>query len=308
MATGLSEGADVVIDVAAVDAQQTPFDRALALEASPGATPVTALDVDDALDAIELAIVPVAALLRSADVSSSAECVPRLTWSMGETAAHLVHVTRGFGDMAWGVPREEATLTFDQISSINWRGIRAIGTTDPVELADELEGATDRAVSGFRTLDGDRRLPYVAGFSVSAATAAGMFLGELLVHGYDIARVLDKPYSIDPAHARVVLAAATELAPHRVDRRNARGLTATYGITVRGGEQYRFVFQRGMLAVKPWSSDARIDCHFSAEPVAMLLVGYGRIGWVLPTLRGDLRSWGRKPWLGRRYQRLLLRP
>ena len=297
-----------MFDVAAVDAQQASFDRVVAPEASAGATPVTALDLDDALDAIELALVPVAALLRGADASHSAECVPRLTWSMGETAAHLVHVTRGFGDMAWGVPREEASLTFDQISSINWRGIRAVGTTDPVELAAALEAATERTVAGFRALRGDRRLPYVAGFSVTAATAAGMFLGELLVHGYDIARVLEKPYSTDPAHARLVLAAATELAPHRVDRRNARGLTATYGITVRGGEQYLFVFERGMLTVKPWSSDARIDCHFSAEPVAMLLVGYGRIGWVWPSLRGEIRSWGRRPWLGRRYQRLLLRP
>jgi hypothetical protein len=50
------------------------------------------------------------------------------------------------------------------------------------------------------------------------------------------------------------------------------------------------------------------DCRVSADPVALLLVAYGRTSQWKPVLTGKLVAWGRKPWLGRRFVRFLVVP
>ena len=51
-----------------------------------------------------------------------------------------------------------------------------------------------------------------------------------------------------------------------------------------------------------------MDCHVSADPVALLLVSYGRRSQWVPVLTGKLLAWGRKPWLGLRLVRYLVTP
>ena len=51
-----------------------------------------------------------------------------------------------------------------------------------------------------------------------------------------------------------------------------------------------------------------VDCHVSADPVALLLVAYGRRSQWVPILTGRLVAGGRKPWLGVRLVRYLVAP
>ena len=51
-----------------------------------------------------------------------------------------------------------------------------------------------------------------------------------------------------------------------------------------------------------------VDCHVSAEPVALLLIAYGRRSQWVPIMTGKLIAWGRKPWLGPRLVRYLVTP
>ena len=46
----------------------------------------------------------------------------------------------------------------------------------------------------------------------------------------------------------------------------------------------------------------------TADPVAFLLLGYGRISQWSPILRGKLRAGGRKPWLAMKFATLLASP
>ena len=52
----------------------------------------------------------------------------------------------------------------------------------------------------------------------------------------------------------------------------------------------------------------RPDCVITADPVAFLLVGYGRVGQSGRIWRGKLRAGGRRPWLALRFSSLLIRP
>ena len=56
------------------------------------------------------------------------------------------------------------------------------------------------------------------------------------------------------------------------------------------------------------ADDGPVDCHVSADPVALLLVSYGRQSQWVPALTGKLLAWGRKPWLGLRLTRYLVTP
>ena len=86
-----------------------------------------------------------------------------------------------------------------------------------------------------------------------------------------------------------------------------RGVTAAYAIQVRGGPEFVARFRDGDLIIEP--ADSRpVDCHILADPVAFLLVSYGRIGQWGPMLQGKLLAWGWKPWLGLKFKSLLRNP
>lgn len=51
----------------------------------------------------------------------------------------------------------------------------------------------------------------------------------------------------------------------------------------------------GTLAVEE-PRGAPVDCHLSVDPVIYLLLVFNRISPWKPILRGQLITWGRKPW------------
>lgn len=53
------------------------------------------------------------------------------------------------------------------------------------------------------------------------------------------------------------------------------------------------------LTVDP-AQPGSIDVHITAEPVTALLMSYGRMGQLLPSLTGKIVTWGTHPWLALR--------
>jgi hypothetical protein len=51
-----------------------------------------------------------------------------------------------------------------------------------------------------------------------------------------------------------------------------------------------------------------VDCRISADPVAFLLVAYGRQAQWRPVLLGRMTAWGRRPWRAFALKRLLVNP
>ena len=71
----------------------------------------------------------------------------------------------------------------------------------------------------------------------------------------------------------------------------------------------RFVarFDDGRLTIEPLGQQG-VDCQISADPVAMMLVFYGRVGQLGQVMKGKMVSWGRKPWLGLKFKSLIIEP
>jgi uncharacterized protein (TIGR03083 family) len=214
-------------------------------------------------------------------------------WNAGEAAAHASNSSRHFLATLRGdaIEREE----YDRIAESNARALADDPERDPRRLADRLEHGERELVAFVHDTDGDPLVEPFAGIQVPVSTVLAIELGELLVHGYDVGRAADLPWRIDPRQAAVMLEGLWPLLPFVVDPRRAAGSSASWDLRIRHGTRRLLVLDRGVLRVDV-PSGAVADCHMSAEPVAFVLLTYGRVGAWRPIVAGKLLAWGRRPW------------
>ncbi len=246
------------------------------------------------------------ALFESA--SSADVRISRSEWSVGDVA---VHVTRG--TESYLVYVAGGTDPFLDVSDIAGGSLaRTNATRVSEEFQRDLPALVRRLRTASATLleqtadrDGDEVVMW-HGQPVALANMLGIGLAEYLLHGRDVAKALSRPWKIRPDDARVVLAAALPLLPLLVNPVTTSGVHARYDLRVRGGPRVDVTINDGSLAVSRDGGSA--DCHVSADPVALLLVAYGRRSQWVPILTGRLVAWGRRPWLGVRLVRYLVTP
>jgi hypothetical protein len=133
-------------------------------------------------------------------------------------------------------------------------------------------------------------------------------LGELTVHGHDIATGTGRPWPIPAEHAKLILGTVCpEMSPLVVRPDAARGRPVTYEVRLRGnGPRYVIRVADGMAEVG--AVGGPVDCVISADPVTYLLVVYGRMSLGRALLRGRIFAKGRRPWLGLCFKSLFFNP
>lgn len=230
--------------------------------------------------------------------------VRRLEWTLGDLVAHLAARTGRFAAYLSGgtTPQGEIAGTAEE----NQRDIRDHRGRLLVELVEELRLNVASFVATTHGKLGADPFPWYSGVMLDVATASGLLLGELVVHGFDAARALGRPWSIAANDARTVIRAAATLAPWYVDPEATRGDRTTYRIAVRGGPAFRVRIDDGGAAIEPADGDA--DCTIRADPVALVLLSYGRIDRWRAAARGKLVATGRRPWRALRFDRSFLPP
>jgi uncharacterized protein (TIGR03083 family) len=227
-----------------------------------------------------------------------------LAWTLGETSLHIAGGPGRYADFARGRALPEPTIDLGPVSR---QRMAAESERTPSVLARRLEADTHRYLAETAELPATHRVPFFGGLTIELAAQSAILLGEFVVHGYDVARSIGRPWPIEAAHARLIVAAATAVLPRYVDRAAAAGLTATYQVHLRGGPSFQARFDRGTATVGP-SQPGAADCRLTVDPVTFLLVAYWRRSQWPGILRGQLRAWGRRPWLGTRFQGLFVRP
>ena len=232
---------------------------------------------------------------------------------MGDLAVHLAQVW----DIVPGLASGRLNSFLDDIwelGAVTKAKVRTEPNRDVDALADRIEAAADEFLAATEALGGDGGRPWlVEGVELPLSCFACHLLNESLVHGYDIARAEGAQWDVDPSHARLVilgfiLPVFSALPPGAlVDQRRAAGLRARYEVRLRGGGRAQLVFHDGGLSVEAPSS-RKVDCRLLADPVDLLLVGWGRKSQWASIARGRLLAWGRRPWLGVRLRSLLRNP
>ena len=226
------------------------------------------------------------------------------SWTAADVAAHLIDVFEAASDIAEGrgTPFAHSTGT----TANNEARLAARAERDPKALADMLERELKAYDESLEAIEGDPVVPW-ADFEIPVSTAASIELAELLMHGYDIAKSQDNPWTIDPARAALATRGIAPVTEHYVDESAAAGFTGTFDLRLRGFTGLHFIFENGKLTVAEPAA-RKVDVHISADPVSFMLVGYGRVSQWGPIATGKLLTWGRKPWLALKFAKLLRNP
>ncbi len=277
-----------------------------------------------AQDALRDEVGRVTELLRSVR-DPVAPCVGN--WTLAETAMHLSQVWL----VAPGLARQDLSGIYEvmpglagtagdslirdiwELAGVTDLGVRSDPERDLAVLADRIEARAEAYFADCAGRSADERLPWlVEGSTVSLPTVTGHLLNETVVHGYDIARADRRRWRIEPSHAAIVLGefvipVIEALEPRALVSEHAADVRAVYDLRIRGGGRFRLRFDRGALHVERAPS-SRADCAISADPVAFLMVTWGRRSQWSAIAGGRLMAWGRKPWLGPRFRALLRNP
>ena len=238
---------------------------------------------------------------------------PGLAWTAAETAAHVVGDLRDYtqaltrhanGYMTHANRPTESPSALS--AKVNARHLDEVPERNLQRLADMLEAAADAYLSVATAADPNAEIATPNGLVIGPATMATLLLGEQLIHGLDIARTAKIDWPIAKADALLVFPGALTVMPQYLRPQRAAGVHVSFELRMRGGPSYRMAVDDGSAVVT--GAGEKADCVITADPVAFLLLGYGRISQLSPVLRGQLRPGGRKPWLAMKFGTLLYSP
>ena len=197
---------------------------------------MTYLTMEAALGAHQRVADRFSGLLRTA--SDGTRKVPHLTWTVGETGAHVLCAHRLYPEMLAGVSGGWASLRGGEAE--NARQLAGIPERGPREIADALDSAAPKMREAFATYAEDYAT-WHAGARIPLAAMVGMLVGDMLVHGWDIATAIDGTWIIDRGDACLSFAATMPVIAHFVEEDAARGFSAIYGVQLRRGPTFTFI-------------------------------------------------------------------
>jgi len=277
--------------------------------------PVVALDREAAWAAIRTAAGRFTTLLRETpDIGRQAAGTD---WTIAETAAHVSVVLAGFsaaiaGEMQALTPEQYLDADFPtRLAAVNGATIAMVDHADAARLAEVITAGAQRFLELAAAANPQMECAtpwYGPGRTRTVDCLTALALGELTVHGHDIATGAGRPWPILAEHAKLILGTVCpEMSPLVVRPEAGRGTPVTYEVRLRGnGPRYVIRVADGTAEVR--AVGGPVDCVISADPATYLLVVYGRIPLGRALLRGGILAKGRRPWLGLRFKNLFFNP
>ncbi|MEU5314990.1 maleylpyruvate isomerase N-terminal domain-containing protein [Streptomyces sp. NPDC021562] len=247
------------------------------------------------------------ALVESADPQAMATA----DWTVMDTAAHVASV-------AWlntsavvsddaplpmpGIREHIAAATVDTIhTGLNPALLQAYPERDPDKVVSKLRASIDEILRATATADPARTLSWLGGARIPLAGLVAHLTNELLLHGRDIARAVDRPWHIPHEYAAqffelFLVEIARSGAGHILDddRRVHQGRIA---VEFRSAytSPVAMVLDTGNVWVEEPSRDNDVRVYF--KPADLSLVLFHRVPRTQAALSGAVRVWGRRPWL-----------
>ena len=231
---------------------------------------------------------------------------PRLKWTNAEVATHLVQTFRydlanveGTSD-PYPVQGGNVLSSGARASEVR---IKEETERDPKKLANLFDEAVRDYLDRSAGRDPLQPVVFAEGHAMTLANMNATLLGEVLVHGHDIAKGDGKSWKMDPEAARLAVYATTATLPLGVDSETAKDIDVRLNVRLRGGRAFQMHLFNGTGTTEPCG---KADATISADAAAFMLVGFGRIGPVAPVLTGKIIAWGRKPLLAARMNKYFL--
>ena len=226
-------------------------------------------------------------------------------WSVGDVFAHLAIESDRYVSEVEGRGTWSASIA--GIPDTNRRELAEFEERDPTTLLDAVRRNVDRYVSllGQRDLD-DVSHGLDAELRLTPRHAAGVLLGEVVVHGHDLAQATGRRASVLAADAAFIIDGTWRVLPASLDARRAANARASVEVRLRGQQTLHAVIRDGVASIDP--PRERPDAVVSADPVAFMLLMYGRSSQLRAMVRLKVVAWGRRPDRALMLQRLFVRP
>jgi uncharacterized protein (TIGR03083 family) len=232
--------------------------------------------------------------------------IPDSEWTVRDAAIHLAGANHRVAALANGEPSTVATADKQFLAARARKLIAENPETDGKKLADQIRDGVGPLMTVIARVPAEQPIAYHAGLRPNLAELMSIYLGEYLVHGYDIATAVGAPWPIDPGYAALALRGYRASYPAIFNPAAATELEATYQLDTAGTNPF-FVRIAGGVYEEP-ATPGSIDCVISADPVAALLVMSGRLSQWAAIALGRLTFSGDRPEIGPRFTDLFVFP
>ncbi|MGY6652649.1 maleylpyruvate isomerase N-terminal domain-containing protein [Amycolatopsis sp. TRM77291] len=231
-------------------------------------------------------------------------------WTVAETVAHVAMIAKMYTSLvrpesasildARGQNQVEKT-TVDTVSVLNTLVLRDFPERDTKVLVDGLLADIEEVLRVTEDADPGTPLDWLGGSKVPLAGVLAHLVDELQIHGWDIAKALKLPWTIDPADAALffdlfLVGVLNHDAGHLLDteepprdRRIAVAFRSAYTSPV------VLVLQRGRVTVE--EPGGPVDVRISFDPPTLNLMLFHRVGKVRSALTRKIVVSGPRPWL-----------
>jgi uncharacterized protein (TIGR03083 family) len=213
-------------------------------------------------------------------------------WTVADLVGHVAIETDRYAGEVEGCGEWSASAA--DIGATNARCLAQLDTRDVAVLTERIRTRVSDYVAVLASRDLDLRSHgFDGGLLLTSRQGAGVLLGELTIHGRDLAAATGRRAPLAAATASLVLDGVIAAMPAMLDPAGAAGVTLSVEIRVRGAGRRRLRLADGTLEVDGPRHGAP-DVVISAKPVPFLLLSYGRIGRARALLGGNI-VWGRHP-------------
>jgi hypothetical protein len=156
-----------------------------------------ATDTTAVLAALDEATGRFVAMLRSLSPEEASRPVAGSDWTVAQTAAHVCSLFRRT------TSDDRRAADRDDLVRLNDEGIDEVGG-DVTAIADEIAQLHEVVVQFAPHIPADRAFPFHCGVPVTMAGGLAVIVGELEVHGSEVATAAHRPWHIDPEHLLLV--------------------------------------------------------------------------------------------------------
>jgi hypothetical protein len=230
-------------------------------------------------------------LARDADPSARP---PGHRWTVQQIAAHVLTIARRYRAGAQGHPYHRVTST-GAIAALNQTELEAALAPVPA-LVDELQSVAAELAEAMDTFTDDTVLPFHTFATVSGTAWQSYWLGELLMHGEDVARACRMRWKMRDRDMLLVVRGLMEIGPVYVRHDISRDVDLAVAYKLRGARPYLTHIHDGITEFRELRTSDRPDAVMRGPASTMAQVFYGRIGPLTAARRGLLVVGGRRPW------------
>jgi hypothetical protein len=261
-----------------------------------GFVPLVDTSRDELRERIALAHKRFDAVVRATDPAARP---PGHDWTVQQILAHVVTVGCRYQQLARGGDYHHASDPRDTVR-LNQTELEAAMAPVP-ELADELQVLSAELEGFFDAITDDRpRFPFHAFGVVSGITGQTNWLGELVLHGEDVARAAKVPWPLAERDMRLILRGARELAPLYLRSDIAEGTNTLVALQIPEARPYVVHIHDGVAEMRERRVTDRPDAVLRASAATLTQLLYHRIGPLTATRRGLRIVGGRRPWVALR--------